>query len=101
MLCGLCAKGNFMPTDKIYPLDKLSNPIKPGDLVFLRNEEVDPLFAVLEVEPASVLHTPEGDMPITGKVKFGLFFEVPFSPERPQFVKAIVVKTPEEKPRLQ
>ncbi len=87
--------------DKIYPLDKLSNPIKAGDLVHLRSEEIDPLYAVLEVEPASFILTPEGKMPVQGKVKFGLFFEVPFNPERPQFGKAIVVKTPEEKSRLQ
>jgi hypothetical protein len=72
-----------VPTDKIFPLDKLSNPIKEGDLVFLRMDEIDPLYAVLKVEPASVIHTPEGDMPVTGTVRFGLFWEVPFGPENP------------------
>jgi|HubBroStandDraft_2_1064218.scaffolds.fasta_scaffold679127_1 hypothetical protein len=80
---------------KVWPCDKLGNPIKEGDLVHLSKDQLDPLFAVLKIEPASVLHSPDGPMPVNGSIRFGLFFELPYSPEMFQMHKAIVVKQPE------
>lgn len=86
-----------MANEKVWPVDKLGNELREGDLVHLtRDQMVEPLFAVLKVDPATKLITADGEMPVNGTVRFGLFFEVPYMPANPQFLKAIVVKQPEE-----
>ena len=84
-----------MPTNKVYPVDLLGNELRQGDMVHMEMTEIKPLLAIVAVDPACVIHGADGPVPCTGKVKFGLFFELPYSPENPRFKKAVKICQPE------
>lgn len=89
-----------MPTDKVWPVDKIGNPIKAGEMLHMKLEEAAAMFYVMSVEPASMLHTPDGPVPVNGSIEFVLKFKVPFSPESNIMGKALVVKQPEGTPSI-
>jgi hypothetical protein len=90
--------------EKIWPIDKLGNEIREGDLIHLRLDDPSALFYVMKVEGASVLHGGEqGNFPGNGSVTLVLKFDVPFPPDQRQMFKAMVVKQPkpQERPGIQ
>jgi hypothetical protein len=87
--------------DKIWPIDKLGNPIKEGELIHLKLEESAALFYVMKVEGASVLNGgSEGNFPVNGSITLVLKFNVPFAPDHNQMFKAMVVKQPKSEENI-
>jgi hypothetical protein len=82
-------------TAKVWPIDKLSNEIREGDLVQLKLDEPYALFYISRVEGASVINGgPEGNFPVNGQIELVLKFAIPFAPDQRQMYKALVVKQP-------
>ena len=89
---------------KIWPLDKLGNEIREGDMVQLKLDDPYALFYILKVEGASVINGgPEGNFPVNGQIELVLKFSIPFAPDNRQMYKAIVVKHPklEDRPGIE
>jgi hypothetical protein len=84
-----------MPTDKVWPKDKLGNRLVQGRLIIMKLDDPDAMFYVDKVTPASFLHSPEGPMPINGEIELVLRIKLPFTPERNQLHRAIVVEQPD------
>lgn len=84
-----------MSTSKVFPKDKLGNPIKQGDLILLKLPDPEALFYVMGVSPASVIHDASGPVPVSGELEVVLKFKMQFGPDQNALHKAIVVKQPE------
>jgi hypothetical protein len=80
--------------DKIWPTDKLGNPIREGKLVRLDLPEPAGFFYVMGVTPATILQSGDGPYPVNGEIEMVLKFKMPFSPERCELMKAVVVEQP-------
>ena len=84
-----------MPTEKIWPKDKIGNQLREGRLLILKMDDPDAMFYVDKVTPASFLHSADGPIPINGEIELILRIKLPFTPERNQLHRAIVVEQPD------
>ena len=81
-----------MPTQKIWPRDKLGNEIKEGKMLLLKLPEAEAMFYVMKVEPASFIHSTEGPVPVAGEIELVLKFQMPFAPDQAQLHRSVVVE---------
>jgi hypothetical protein len=82
--------------DKVWPKDRLGNDIKTGKMVVLQLPDPFAVFFVAEVKPATVLQGTEGSIPVNGEITFVWKMQIPFPPDGPVCMRAIVAETPED-----
>lgn len=83
--------------NQVWPKDALGNDIRIGKLIRLELSEAAGMFYVMGVTPATLIHDGEGGaMPVNGELELVLKFKMPFSPDRNQLHKALVIEQPKE-----